>query len=98
MLMLTTVYTGDEFKRKVRRRPSATAQSRPIRHEFGPNAVKEMPILEAADAYNNKMGAIDIGDQLRATEGLDHRNHRGGWRAIAWTFLLEIALINSYLL
>ncbi|KFA81998.1 hypothetical protein S40288_10136, partial [Stachybotrys chartarum IBT 40288] len=72
VLMLTTVYTGDEFKRKVRRRPSATPQSRPIRREFGLDTVKEMPILEAADAYNNKMGAVDIGDQLRATEGLDH--------------------------
>ncbi|KFA79912.1 hypothetical protein S40288_10407, partial [Stachybotrys chartarum IBT 40288] len=72
VLMLITVYIGDEFKHKVRRRPSATPQSRPIRREFGPNAVKEMPILEAADAYNNKMGAVDIGDQLRATEGLDH--------------------------
>jgi hypothetical protein len=44
------------------------------------------------------MGAVDTGDHLRATEGLDHRNRWGGWRAIAWTFLLEIALVNSYLL
>ncbi len=43
------------------------------------------------------MGAVDTGNQLRATEGLDHRNRRG-WRAIAWTFLLEVALVNSYLL
>jgi hypothetical protein len=96
--MLTTVFTADEFVRRVRRRPRNTAQSRPIRCEFGPDPLKELPILEAADVYNKQMGAVDIGDQLRATEGLDHRNRRGGWRAIAWTFLLEVALINSYLL
>ena len=55
-------------------------------------------MLEAADTYNKQMGAVDTGNQLRATEGLDHRNRRGGWRAIAWTFLLEVALVNSYLL
>lgn len=44
------------------------------------------------------MGAVDIGDQLRASEGLDHRICKGSWRAIAWTFLLEVALVNSYIL
>jgi hypothetical protein len=35
-------------------------------------------MLEAADTYNKQMGAVDTGNQLRATEGLDHRNRRGG--------------------
>ncbi|KFA77474.1 hypothetical protein S40288_08709 [Stachybotrys chartarum IBT 40288] len=98
VLLLTTVFTEEEFIRRVRRRPSATAQSRPIRREFGPDPVKELPMLVAADAYNKQMGAVDIGDQLRASEGLDHRNRRGGWRAIAWNFLLEVILVNSFLL
>lgn len=44
------------------------------------------------------MGGVDIGDQLRAGGGLNHRVCRGNWRALAWTFLLETALINSFLL
>jgi len=48
--------------------------------------------------YNNRMNAVDIGDQLRSSLGYDHRIRRGGWQAIAWTFLLDISLINSYIL
>ncbi|KAJ0128813.1 Uncharacterized protein HZ326_28094 [Fusarium oxysporum f. sp. albedinis] len=78
VLMYTTVYTGREFLDKVCRRPtSTTAQSRPMRREFGTATVKEVPVLEAAAAYNSNMGAVDTGDQLRATEGLDHRTRRG---------------------
>jgi hypothetical protein len=98
VLLLTTVFTGFEFIQRIRRRPAATAQSRSIRLEFRGEAVKEMPMLEAAAAYNSNMSAVDIGDQLRATEGLDHRNRRDGWRAIAWNFLLEVMLVNSFLL
>ncbi|KFA55188.1 hypothetical protein S40293_09894 [Stachybotrys chartarum IBT 40293] len=98
VLLLSTVFTGEEFMRRVRRKPSATGASGPIRREFGSVAIKELPMLQAANDYNYSMGAVDRGDQLRATESLDHRNRRGGWRAIAWTFLLEVTLVNSYLL
>ncbi|KFA53538.1 hypothetical protein S40293_11481 [Stachybotrys chartarum IBT 40293] len=84
VLLLTIVYTREEFVRRFRRRPSTTtAQSRPIRGDFGPEPVKELPLLGAAAAYNSNMGAVNIGDQLRVTEGLDYRNRRGIWLAIA---------------
>ncbi|KEY74881.1 hypothetical protein S7711_09671 [Stachybotrys chartarum IBT 7711] len=58
VLLLTTVFTGEEFIRCIRRRPStATAQSCPIRREFGPDPVKELPMPQAAAAYNSNMGA-----------------------------------------
>ena len=44
------------------------------------------------------MNHVDRGDQLRASLGYNHRIRRGPWQALAWTFLLEIALVNSYLL
>ncbi|KAF6524802.1 hypothetical protein HZS61_010597 [Fusarium oxysporum f. sp. conglutinans] len=44
------------------------------------------------------MNAVDRGDQMRAYWGPDRRVRRGGWRALAWDFLLEIALINSFIL
>ncbi|KAH7304560.1 hypothetical protein B0I35DRAFT_494925, partial [Stachybotrys elegans] len=65
VLLLTTVYPfeWDEFVRRVRRGPSTiTAQSRPSRREFGPDPVKELPMLEAAAAYNKYMGSVDIRD------------------------------------
>lgn len=52
----------------------------------------------AAIDYNDNMGAVDIGDQLRSYSGYDHRFRRGGWQSISWSFLLEVALVNSYLL
>lgn len=51
----------------------------------------------AAD-YNDNMGGVDIGDQLKAGLGIEHRVCKGNWRAMAWSFLLETALVNSYLL
>ena len=44
------------------------------------------------------MGAVDVGDQLQATDSLQHRVCRGRWQATAWTFLLDTMLVNSYLL
>jgi hypothetical protein len=51
-----------------------------------------------AAIYNKEMNAVDRGDQMRAYWGLDRRVRRGGWKALAWDFLLEIALVNSFIL
>lgn len=55
-----------------------------------------MPSIAAQ--YNLHIGAVDIGDQLRACAALNHRGYKGNWRAMAWKFLLEISLVNSSLL
>ncbi|KEY73686.1 hypothetical protein S7711_09569 [Stachybotrys chartarum IBT 7711] len=57
-----------------------------------------MSIPSVTVAYNHNMGAVDIGDQLQATESLHHRVYKGRWQALAWTFLLDTVLVNSYLL
>jgi hypothetical protein len=96
---MTTVFTGDEFLIRLRRRPNSTLpRARPIKQEFGDQPTKLLQVPLVAAEYNLKMGAVDRADQLRSNEGYDHRIRRGGWQALAWTFLLEIALVNSFLL
>jgi hypothetical protein len=96
---LTTVYSGTEFKQRGRRRPNTTQpRARPIKAAFGKENKKTMTQPAAAIDYNDNMGAVDIGDQLRSYSGYDHRFRRGGWQSISWSFLLEVALVNSYLL
>ena len=97
--MLTTVFTGDEFEQRVRRRPTTQQpRARPIQRIFGDEAVKTLTVPSFAAAYNDLMGAVDIGDQLRASCSQDHRVCYGNWHAIAWSFLLETVLINSFLI
>ena len=99
MLMLTTVFTGDEFESRVRRRPTTKQpRARPIQRIFGDESVKTLAVPSFGAAYNDYMGAVDIGDQLKASSSQDHRACRGNWHVIAWSFLLETALINSFLI
>ncbi|KFA71894.1 hypothetical protein S40288_09514 [Stachybotrys chartarum IBT 40288] len=99
VLLLSTVFTGEEFERCIRRRPTSTTKTaKPVRDAFGDEAVKEMSIPSVTVAYNHEMGAVDLGDQLQATESLQHRIYKGRWQAPAWTFLLDTMLVNSYLL
>jgi hypothetical protein len=99
VLFLSTVYEGSEITTRLRKRPTTThARAQAIQRYFGDEPVKEAPIRSVSAAYNDHMGAVDRGDQLRAQEGLDHRIRKGPWRSLAWGFLLEIALCNSFLL
>jgi hypothetical protein len=99
VLLLSTVYEGTEFTTRIRKRPTTThARAQAIHTYFGAEPVKEAPVASVAADYNDHMGAVDQGDQLRAQEGLEHRVCKGPWRALAWGFLLEIALCNSFLL
>lgn len=93
------MHTGADFELRQRKRPTArTAQSQPIRAFFGSDEVKVFPIPSIAAAYNDEMGGVDRGDQRRAGKGYDHHICRGGWQALAWTFLLETLLVNSFIL
>jgi hypothetical protein len=44
------------------------------------------------------MNGTDRGDQLRAHRGYDHRIRGDRWQALAWSFLLDTILINTYIL
>lgn len=97
--MLTTVYTGDEFEERVRRRPTTKQpRARPIQRVFAEEPVKTLSVPSFAAAYNDFMGAVDIGDQYKAASSQDHRVYMGNWQAITYSFLLETVIINSFLI
>lgn len=101
VLFLSTVYkaTEDEQVERIRKRPTtAQPRAKQIKRMFGSEPVKRVSIPAVGAVYNDKMGAVDIGDQLKESLGSDHRVRRGGWQAIAWHFLLETVLVNSFLL
>ncbi|KAF5234960.1 hypothetical protein FOXYS1_15680 [Fusarium oxysporum] len=99
VLFLTTVFKGNERLDCIRKKPTTDQmQTRPIQRFFGDDPVKQVSIPSIAAIYNNEMNAVDRGDQMRAYWGLDRRVRRGGWKALAWDFLLGIALVNSFIL
>ncbi|KJZ68721.1 hypothetical protein HIM_11887 [Hirsutella minnesotensis 3608] len=100
VLMLSTVHTGRQLEQRIRRRPASLTkpQQKAIKREFGDDPIKQLPVPTATAEYNDNMGGVDVGDQLRSYLGFDHAIRRGGWRAIAFGFLLDTALINTYLL
>jgi hypothetical protein len=98
---MTTVFTGadDERVERQRRKPSSRKpEAKPIRQFFGDEAVKIVQIPTVAAAYNEEMNHVDRGDQLRSYYEYRHPLRRGAWQALCWTFLLDVALVNSYLL
>ncbi|KAF4414706.1 ac transposable element-derived 4, partial [Fusarium acutatum] len=48
--------------------------------------------------YNVEMNHVDRGDQIRSYTTYQHRFRRGPWQALLWSFLLEVALANSFIL
>jgi hypothetical protein len=65
---------------------------------FGSEPAKLISIPTIAASYNDEMNHVDRGDQRRSCLGYDHPMRRGAWQAIAWTFLLDVVLVNSFLL
>ena len=99
VLFLSTVYTSHEVQVRTRKRPTTTnPRARPIQRFFGAQPVKELAVPSISAEYNDYMNGVDIGDQLRTEEGLDHRICKGPWRALAWGFLLDVCIANSFLL
>lgn len=99
VLFLTTYFSGSEVESHERRRPSSThprARQAQLFFADSPRKVVEMPSI--AVSYNLQMNAVDRGDQMRSYLGYKHRICRGPWQALAWTFLLDTVLINTYIL
>ncbi|KAJ0126279.1 hypothetical protein HZ326_30614 [Fusarium oxysporum f. sp. albedinis] len=91
VLLLSTVFTGEERCDRWRKRPSTkTLMARPIQRFFSGEPVKLISIPTIAASYNDEMNHVDRGDQRRSYLGYDHPIRRGAWQAIAWTFLLDV--------
>ncbi|RKK86525.1 hypothetical protein BFJ68_g17133 [Fusarium oxysporum] len=96
VFLLSTVFTGEERCDRWRKRPSTkTLMARPIQRFFSGEPVKLISIPTIAASYNDEMNHVDRGDQRRSYLGYDHPIRRGTWQAIAWTFLLDVVLVNS---
>ncbi|KAJ3453158.1 hypothetical protein MRS44_013087 [Fusarium solani] len=99
VLFLSTVFKGDERCERWRKRPSTTTSTaRPIQRFSGDELVKLISVPTVAAAYNDEMNHVDRGDQRRAYQGYDHAIRRGAWHALTWAFLLDVVLVNSFLL
>jgi hypothetical protein len=56
-----TVYTLDDFREKVRKRPTKTSISgRIVRQIFGSNPIKELHIPRFINDYNQYIGGVDL--------------------------------------
>jgi hypothetical protein len=86
------------LNRRGRSRPQTTHEPGQYSVFFGDEAIKVISIPTVAAAYNHEMNHVDRGDQLRSYTGYDHPLRRGPWQALTWTFLLEVILVNTYLL
>lgn len=96
---MSSYFSGSEIERTERRRPTSThPRARQSQLFFGDEHRKEVDMPSVAVAYNHQMNAVDRGDQLRSYHGYDHSFRRGPWQALAWSFLIDIALINTYII
>ncbi|KZL84279.1 hypothetical protein CI238_13510, partial [Colletotrichum incanum] len=101
VLFLTTVFqvTTKEQVIRARRRPAGdTAAKRAARKIIGADVRKDLPVPIPIDQYNHKMGGVDVSDQMRSYYQYCRPIRRGGWQSIAWNFLLEVVIVNSFML
>ncbi len=98
VLFLSTVYRATDTVIRLRKRPknANSSHKKAACDVFGDAFEKELPIPIGIDAYNHYMGAVDIGDQLRASYAWDHKWKRARWQPLGWGFLLGVTLVNSY--
>ncbi|KAK0367501.1 hypothetical protein CLIM01_15142 [Colletotrichum limetticola] len=99
VLFLSTVFQDGHEVIRSRRRPAGdSAAKKAARQVFGSDVRKNLPVPRAIDEYNHKMNGVDVSDQMRSYYQYSHPIRRGGWQSIAWNFLLEVVVVNSFLL
>jgi hypothetical protein len=85
-----------ETTHQSRRRPGPRSnKAYTARAYFGDDYVKEVPVPQVNYEYQQHMGYIDQGDQLRAS--FTSRREQKNWKAL-FNGLLGIAIVNMYLL
>ncbi|EXK26228.1 hypothetical protein FOMG_17198 [Fusarium oxysporum f. sp. melonis 26406] len=73
------------------------AEAQQLQQIFNGDIFKIIPIPTVAAQYNDEMNHVDRGDQIRSYTTYEHRFRRGPWQALLWSFLLEVALANSFI-
>jgi hypothetical protein len=96
-LAMSTVFDGKEKVTRLRKRPKKTSsKAKTARVPFGDQATKELEIPKIYDFYNHNMLAVDVADQLAASNAGYRRIRRGAWQAIEQWLLVQ-SLVNCYL-
>ncbi|KAM5528651.1 lysophospholipase [Fusarium oxysporum f. sp. phaseoli] len=103
VLFLSTVHSGASHgrtlkKRKLPAKRGTKAEAQQLQQIFNGDSFKMIPIPTVAAQYNDEMNHVDRGDQIRSYTTYEHRFRRGPWQALLWSFLLEVALANSFIL
>lgn len=103
VLFLSTVHSGAPHeriptKRKLPAKRGTKAEAQRLQQVFNGDSFKMIPIPTVAAQYNVEMNHVDRGDQIRSYTTYQHRFRRGPWQALLWSFLLEVALANSFIL
>ncbi|KZL83344.1 hypothetical protein CI238_13105, partial [Colletotrichum incanum] len=99
VLFLSIVFQSSQEVIRGRRRPAGDAAAKKAaRQVFGLDVRKDFSVPRAIDEYNHKMNGIDLDDQMRSYYQYSHPTRRGGWQSIAWNFLREVVVVNSFLL
>ena len=95
---MTTAYNLTDTIIRSHKRSSATSTSAAITWSVFENlSVKDLPILAVINAYNHYMGGIDIANWYQANFTTLRPQNYCYWKSL-FHWLLDIVLINSYLL
>ncbi|SPJ92430.1 uncharacterized protein FTOL_13716 [Fusarium torulosum] len=103
VLFLSAVHTGADEERTQRKRKKpakkgSSKKEKEIQRYFGKNSSMIIAIPTVAASYDDEMNHVDRGDQLRSYTSYEHRFRRGPWQVLLWSFLLDVALANSFIL
>ncbi|SCO78511.1 uncharacterized protein FRV6_02724 [Fusarium oxysporum] len=103
VLFLTTVHSEAPLnrtpkKRKLPAKRGTKAEAQRLKEVFNGDQARIIPIPSVAAQYNDEMNHVDRGDQIRSYTSYQHRFRRGPWQALLWSFLLDVALANSFIL
>jgi hypothetical protein len=93
-----TVYTLDDFREKVRKRPAKTSISRRImRQVFGDNPTKKLRIPRFIDDYNQYMGGVDLANQFRESYETHQVTQRNWWPLFYWLINIVCVMHIDYI-
>ena len=98
VLGITTAYSLHVFMKRIRTRPSTTSTNAHIvLPVFGHLKKKLLDIPYAIDEYNHHMNGVDRNNQLRKGMSVIRPFQYRIWRP-AWLWMLDIVLVNCYLI
>ena len=98
VLFMSTIDDGSQVIKKLRKRPLETSSfAKTLRVPFNRQARALFNILVFNDLYNHRMGYVDEGNHLKATNICTRKCYKGGHQFLVIQ-CLDTILVNLYLL